>query len=196
MLPPMTLVVVARQKVFFEIGDVVIVQPSHRYNARDGDVLAIVRIVGPGEHRERAVTVGFRFGDVGGFDPCADAGLDGLYCVRITAERVNDIKVHGDVAILSSEQKAARGWLRMSRDGCIQVDVCDELIAIGERTRIIMDAAKKAGFSSKSMHWFPEAPASIPFLQTHLTKGDSALVKGSLGMGMSRIVAALEASND
>ena len=76
-------------------------------------------------------------------------------------------------------------------------EVCDELVAIGSRCKIMTDAARKSGMADSAISWFPEAPDVIDFLKTKLKAGDIALIKGSLGMGMSRIVTALEdTSND
>ena len=71
-------------------------------------------------------------------------------------------------------------------------EVCDELIAVGKRCKIMADAARKAGMDDSAIFWFPETLDVIDFLKTKLQAGDIALIKGSLGMGMSRIVTALE----
>ena len=76
-------------------------------------------------------------------------------------------------------------------------EVCDELVAIGKRCKIMTEAARKAGMDESAISWFPETPDVIEFLKSKLQAGDIALIKGSLGMGMSRIVTALEdTSND
>jgi UDP-N-acetylmuramoyl-tripeptide--D-alanyl-D-alanine ligase len=74
--------------------------------------------------------------------------------------------------------------------------VCDELVAIGTRSRIMIEAAQQGDMASSAIYWFPEASSSVGFLQEHLKEGDIVLVKGSLGMAMAQIVTALEASDD
>lgn len=71
-------------------------------------------------------------------------------------------------------------------------EICDELVAVGPRSQSTMKAASQAGMPASAITWFESAPEAIPFLQEHLKSGDTALIKGSLGMGMSRIVTALE----
>jgi UDP-N-acetylmuramoyl-tripeptide--D-alanyl-D-alanine ligase len=76
-------------------------------------------------------------------------------------------------------------------------EVCDEFVAIGKRCKTMTDAARKAGMEDSAISWFPETMDVIDFLKSKLQAGDIALIKGSLGMGMSRIVTALEdTSND
>jgi UDP-N-acetylmuramoyl-tripeptide--D-alanyl-D-alanine ligase len=70
--------------------------------------------------------------------------------------------------------------------------VCDELIAIGERSKTTARLAAQAGLAATSIKWVQTAPDAIPYLKNNLCKGDTVLIKGSLGMKMSRIVTALE----
>jgi len=71
--------------------------------------------------------------------------------------------------------------------------VADLLIAVGERAKIIASAAEQAGFPHEALLVLPDVPQVIDYLKEHLEKGDVVLVKGSHGMHMERIVAALEA---
>jgi UDP-N-acetylmuramoyl-tripeptide--D-alanyl-D-alanine ligase len=71
-------------------------------------------------------------------------------------------------------------------------EVCHDFVAVGEKTRIMIDASIKAGLSPERIHWFETVPEVSNFLLTFLKKGDIALVKGSLSMGMAGIVSALE----
>lgn len=74
---------------------------------------------------------------------------------------------------------------------CAQV--CRELIAVGERGRIIADAALKAGLPSSKINWLATVTDTIAFLQERKFKqGEVVLIKGSHGLHMERIVAALE----
>ena len=71
---------------------------------------------------------------------------------------------------------------------------CDELIVVGPVTKHIAEAASANGMNSERVHWFETVPEAIDFLQDgYGTADDVLLVKGSLAMGMSRIVSVLEA---
>ena len=76
--------------------------------------------------------------------------------------------------------------------GVAVAEICDVLVSVGQRSRTTMQAALQAGMPPKAVTWFETAPEAIEFLREELKNGDTALVKGSLGMGMARIVAALE----
>jgi len=79
--------------------------------------------------------------------------------------------------------------------GARVAEVCDELIAVGEKSKIIVDSATRAGFPSVQITWLPGVPETINFLRNRLHKGDVVLIKGSRGLAMERIVAALETSS-
>jgi len=101
------------------------------------------------------------------------------------------IAVLGDMLELGPYEK--EGHIRV---GERVAHVCDELVAIGPRSRIMIEAAQHGGMASSTIYWFPEASASIDFLKDHLKEGDIVLVKGSLGMAMAQIVTSLEESDD
>jgi UDP-N-acetylmuramoyl-tripeptide--D-alanyl-D-alanine ligase len=72
--------------------------------------------------------------------------------------------------------------------------VVDELVTVGERGRMIAAAACRAGLSPDCITELDTVEQAIELLQQHLTPEDVVLVKGSHGMHMERIVAALEYS--
>ncbi|NLG97536.1 MAG: UDP-N-acetylmuramoyl-tripeptide--D-alanyl-D-alanine ligase [Chloroflexi bacterium] len=76
--------------------------------------------------------------------------------------------------------------------GMRAAEVSHRLIAVGERAKLIVDAAIKAGMSSTNITWVPDVPDAIQVLHTELKEGDVVLVKGSHGLRMDRIVSALE----
>ncbi len=76
--------------------------------------------------------------------------------------------------------------------GVRAAEVVDELVAVGPRGRMIAEAARQAGLQSSAIHWFETTQAAAEYLADSLSKGDIALVKGSRGMHMEDIVAALE----
>jgi len=79
--------------------------------------------------------------------------------------------------------------------GVRAAEVCSELITIGEKGKIIAEAAQRSGLSSKRIFVFEDAVQVIEFLRSHLKEGDIVLIKGSHGLRMDRIVSALEAGS-
>lgn len=77
--------------------------------------------------------------------------------------------------------------------GIRAAEVAAELVTIGERGRMIADSASKAGLSTRHIHSFDTIEQVVDHLKPILSKGDVVLVKGSHGMRMDRITAALEA---
>jgi UDP-N-acetylmuramoyl-tripeptide--D-alanyl-D-alanine ligase len=79
--------------------------------------------------------------------------------------------------------------------GVRAAEVCSRLFTVGERGKMISDAAQKSGRRSLSIQWFASVPEVIEVLKTGLVAGDVVLIKGSHGMRMDRIVTALEAES-
>ena len=71
--------------------------------------------------------------------------------------------------------------------------IVDELVTLGERGRMIAAAACRVGFSPHKVTELDTSEQAIEFLQDRLGEHDVVLVKGSRGMRMDQIVAALEA---
>ncbi len=76
--------------------------------------------------------------------------------------------------------------------GLRAASIADVLLTLGERAHIIARAARQAGMSPKSIIEFDDTDDVIAWLDQNLTKNDSLLLKGSRGLRMDRIVAALE----
>ena len=77
--------------------------------------------------------------------------------------------------------------------GVRAAEVVDSLITVGERARMIANAAREAGLPALSIVEVEDVIRVIEHLKDQLEAGDIVLVKGSHGMRMDRIVAALEA---
>jgi UDP-N-acetylmuramoyl-tripeptide--D-alanyl-D-alanine ligase len=73
-------------------------------------------------------------------------------------------------------------------------EVVSELITVGERGRMIAAAACRAGLPAACITELDTVEQAIDLLQGRLQAEDVVLVKGSHGMRMERIVAALEYS--
>ncbi len=76
--------------------------------------------------------------------------------------------------------------------GLRAASIADVLLTLGERAHIIARAARQAGMNPKSIIEFDDTDDVIGWLDQNLTKNDSLLLKGSRGLHMDRIVAALE----
>jgi UDP-N-acetylmuramoyl-tripeptide--D-alanyl-D-alanine ligase len=79
--------------------------------------------------------------------------------------------------------------------GARAAEVVDELFTVGERARIIARAAHQAGLAEEVIQEFENSEQAIEHLMERLGAEDVVLVKGSHGMRMDRIVAALEESS-
>ncbi len=83
-------------------------------------------------------------------------------------------------------------WQGHEMVGVRTAEVADELITVGNRGRMIAAAAHRAGMKGDLITEFEDCQQVIDYLQPKLGPSDVVLVKGSHGMRMDRIVAALE----
>ena len=83
-------------------------------------------------------------------------------------------------------------WRGHELIGIRAAEVVDELITVGERGRMIAAAACRAGLPAARITELESVEQAIDLLQDQLRAEDVVLVKGSHGMRMERIVAALE----
>lgn len=79
--------------------------------------------------------------------------------------------------------------------GLRAAEVSERMIAVGERAKMLVDAAHRAGMSKAKITWVPGVDQAIELLSSELKEGDVVLIKGSHGLRMDRIVAALEANS-
>ncbi len=76
--------------------------------------------------------------------------------------------------------------------GARAAEVADELVLIGERSAITRSAALRSGFSPQRAHWFARKEDAQVYLLKTLKAGDVVLIKGSNGLHLDTVVAALE----
>jgi UDP-N-acetylmuramoyl-tripeptide--D-alanyl-D-alanine ligase len=76
--------------------------------------------------------------------------------------------------------------------GLRAAQVVDVLVTLGPRAHLIAQAARRAGMKPSSVVEFEEGTATIKWLQENLSESDAALIKGSHGLRMDRIIAAVE----
>ncbi|MEJ2747235.1 MAG: UDP-N-acetylmuramoyl-tripeptide--D-alanyl-D-alanine ligase [Anaerolineae bacterium] len=75
------------------------------------------------------------------------------------------------------------------------VDVADVLITVGQLGRIIGEEALAVGMPADRVMMVDDAGTAVPLLEELIQERDVILIKGSLGMRMDRIVAALGRDN-
>jgi UDP-N-acetylmuramoyl-tripeptide--D-alanyl-D-alanine ligase len=71
-------------------------------------------------------------------------------------------------------------------------EVADILVTVGTLGKSIAEAAGKSGMAEEVIFSCDDVPQAIDLLRTMLVDGDAALIKGSHGLRMDRIAAALE----
>ncbi len=77
--------------------------------------------------------------------------------------------------------------------GARAAEICDEIIAVGEKTKTLLYSALKAGFNAASTQWFETVEETVDYCrQRDFAAGEVVLIKGSRGMQMERIVDSLE----
>lgn len=76
--------------------------------------------------------------------------------------------------------------------GIRAAEVADHLITLGQRARLIAESALQAGLPSARVVHVEDTTQAVEVLRQILKEGDVVLVKGSHGLRMDRIVAALE----
>ncbi len=97
------------------------------------------------------------------------------------------------VAILGDMLELGRyAWRGHEMVGVRAAEVADELVTVGERAKMIAAAASRAGMRSEQITQLEDSQQAIEYLRPRLGKEAVVLVKGSRGMRMDYIVAALE----
>ena len=76
--------------------------------------------------------------------------------------------------------------------GLRAAEVADVLLTLGKRAHIIAESARKAGMPAESILEFEDKEALTEWLKENLSAKDSVLLKGSRGLRMDHIAAALE----
>jgi len=97
------------------------------------------------------------------------------------------VAVLGDMLELGPYEKTAHRMV-----GVRAAEVADKLVTIGKLGKIIASAARDFGFPRSAISAFDDNRSAIDYLTACLHEGDVVLIKGSRGMHMEEIVAALE----
>ncbi len=70
-------------------------------------------------------------------------------------------------------------------------DIVDMLVTVGPRAKFIANGALDAGFASDKIKIFDNSFQAVEFLKENLSQSDLVLVKGSQGVRLEKIVAAI-----
>jgi UDP-N-acetylmuramoyl-tripeptide--D-alanyl-D-alanine ligase len=100
------------------------------------------------------------------------------------------IAVLGDMLELGPYEKEGHELV-----GLRAAQVCAQLIAVGEKGKMIAEAAVQGGMHTNRVLWAATVSEALEFLRTLLREDDIVLIKGSHGLRMDRIVTELEAVN-
>lgn len=98
------------------------------------------------------------------------------------------IAVLGDMLELGQYERQGHEMI-----GLRAAEIADTLLTLGERAHIIASSARQAGMNAKNIIEFDDAEPLIKWLQKNLNSEHAVLLKGSRGLRMDRITAALEA---
>jgi UDP-N-acetylmuramoyl-tripeptide--D-alanyl-D-alanine ligase len=99
------------------------------------------------------------------------------------------IAVLGDMLELGQYEREGH-----EKVGIRAAQVADMLITLGTRAHLIAKAALTAGMQQTNVMEYEEHELIVKWLKQNLTSHDTVLIKGSHGLRMERIVAALEIS--
>ncbi|GAB4400246.1 MAG: UDP-N-acetylmuramoyl-tripeptide--D-alanyl-D-alanine ligase [Anaerolineales bacterium] len=97
------------------------------------------------------------------------------------------IAVLGDMLELGPYEKQGHELV-----GLRTAQVAKVLITLGTRGHMIAEAARRAGMKSSAIMEYEEIDPIVDWLMKNLTSNDAVLIKGSHGLRMDRIAAALE----
>jgi len=97
------------------------------------------------------------------------------------------IAVLGDMLELGPYEKQGHEMVGMRA-----AQVARTLITLGPRAHMIADAARRAGMKTNQIFEFEASELILDWLNKNLTSNDAVLIKGSHGLRMDRITAALE----
>jgi UDP-N-acetylmuramoyl-tripeptide--D-alanyl-D-alanine ligase len=97
------------------------------------------------------------------------------------------IAVLGDMLELGPYEKQGHEIVGMRA-----AQVAKILLTLGSRAHMLADAARRAGMKASHIFEFEQAEPIMDWLNKNLTSNDAVLIKGSHGLHMDRITAALE----
>jgi UDP-N-acetylmuramoyl-tripeptide--D-alanyl-D-alanine ligase len=118
--------------------------------------------------------------------PEAVAGL--LETLQLIPSHQRTILVLGDMLELGPQSPSYHHRVGEK----VAKSACDLLVTVGSESRQIHDGALEQGFPEQNARHYGETAAAISFLVEHLESGDLLIVKGSRGMKLDQLVAAIK----
>lgn len=111
---------------------------------------------------------------------------------------LGEIKCEGRrVAVLGDMLELGKHTVEAHKNiGKIAKDNADVLVVVGQRAHAIKEGAVEAGMNIKNMFDFLNSKEAGEFMKTFVNKGDLVLVKGSQGIRMERVAAAILLDQD
>ncbi len=100
------------------------------------------------------------------------------------------IAVLGDMLELGPYEKQGHEMVGMRAAQVVRI-----LLTLGPRAHMIAEAARRAGLKPSAIVEFERSELIVDWLNKNLTARDAVLIKGSHGLRMDRITAALEVSS-
>jgi UDP-N-acetylmuramoyl-tripeptide--D-alanyl-D-alanine ligase len=97
------------------------------------------------------------------------------------------IAVVGDMLELGPEERSFH--FEAGRAMPREIDI---VVGVGRRAKFILDGARTAGFAHGALVHFDDALAAARWLRETIREGDLVMLKGSRGIGLDRVVTALE----
>ncbi|MBK8417377.1 UDP-N-acetylmuramoyl-tripeptide--D-alanyl-D-alanine ligase [Candidatus Villigracilis saccharophilus] len=122
-------------------------------------------------------------------DDTYNASPESMLAALNLLDEMDGIKyaVLGDMLELGPYEKQGHEMV-----GLRAAQVAKTLLTLGPRAHLIAESARRAGMKAANIIEFEEAEPIVDWLSKHLTSKDAVLIKGSHGLRMDRITAALE----
>ncbi|MFN2239512.1 MAG: UDP-N-acetylmuramoyl-tripeptide--D-alanyl-D-alanine ligase [Thermoanaerobaculia bacterium] len=97
------------------------------------------------------------------------------------------------IAVVGDMLELGEGEIEFHRESGKAIPKQFEIVvAVGPRSKALLEGAREAGFADSQLHHFDRAEEATPFLREQVRPGDLVLLKASRGIGLDRIVTELE----
>ncbi|MEK7508075.1 MAG: UDP-N-acetylmuramoyl-tripeptide--D-alanyl-D-alanine ligase [Patescibacteria group bacterium] len=109
--------------------------------------------------------------------------------MQISLEALEHLKIKRKIAVLGDMLEIGKHTTdEHKRVGRLAAKSCDVLITVGLRAKFIAESAHEAGLRKNKIFSFDTADDAVTPIKQTIRKGDVILIKGSHGMGLSKIV--------
>lgn len=93
------------------------------------------------------------------------------------------------IAVIGDMLELGRNEKKFHYDaGNLAPSSIDAIVAVGERSRSVLEGAIDAGFDRANLFHFTDAVSAAEFLRTFLGEDDLVLLKASRGIGLDRVI--------